>query len=158
VAEVIEPHYFTLAGGSRALDQIAQSQVRNYSETFERCLSFDFTQREEEMRQFVNRVHSVLVAQQGFEIPLLEKKEEIARKCQSVSLDSEVESEDGERIPLVELMRSEPDLTEALPSYYEAISTLPEDIQPIFRRVWEKGETPKEAAVNLGRQWTPALG
>ena len=157
VAEVIEPHYFTLAGGSRVLDQIAQSQVRNHFETFERSLSFDFAQREEEVRQFVDRLHSVLVAQQGFEIPLLEKKEEIGRKCQPVSLDSEVESEDGERVLLAELMRSEPDLMEALPSYYEAISTLPEDIQPIFRRVWEKGETPKEAAVNLGRQWTPAL-
>ena len=87
----------------------------------------------------------------------LKTKERLRKLAEPVSLDTEVEDEEGRTTPLSEWIPAEEDLLEALEGYSEAVSKLPQDMQPIFRRVWEKGETPKQAAINLGYEWTSAL-
>ena len=94
---------------------------------------------------------------QQWECQVLAEKERLEKLSQATSLDVPIQTEEGESVLLVELIPSEPDLMEALPSYYEVISSLPEDIQPIFQRAWEEGETPQQAAINLGYKWTSAL-
>jgi len=94
---------------------------------------------------------------QHWESRVLGEKERLEKLCQSMSLDVLVETEEGESVPLVKLMPSEPDLMEGVMCYYEAVSKLPDYMQPIFRRVWEEGETPQQAAINLGYEWTSAL-
>ena len=43
-------------------------------------------------------------------------------------------------------------------AYYEAVSKLPDErLRRIFRRAWQEGETPQQAAISLGYEWTPAL-
>jgi len=157
VDRALDPRYSTLAGGSEALDKIAQSQVSRHFEKFETAVSFDFLQTEESMKHFLEGLHSTLVAQQNFEMPLLKEKQEIRERCQPVSLDAEVEDEQGGTTSLSECLPAERDLLEAVDRYYEAVSRLPQDMQPIFRRVWEEGETPKQAAINLRYEWTSAL-
>ena len=157
VSRALDSRYFTLAGGSEALDKIAQSQVSRHFEKFENAVSFDFPQTEERIRHFLDRLHSTLVAQQNLEVPLLKEKQELKEKCQPVSLDAEVENEQGGTTSLSECLPAEQDLFKALPRYYEVILELPEGMQPIFRRVWEEGETPKQAAINLRYEWTSAL-
>lgn len=157
VNRALEPRYFTLAGGSEALNRIAWSQVSRHFKKFESAVSFDFAQTEERIRHFLDGLHSTLVAQQNFEIPLLKEREEITRRCQPISLDAEVEDEEGEATSLSECLPGEQDLLDAVDRYYEAVSHLPEDMQPIFRRAWEEGETLKQAAINLRYEWTSAL-
>jgi len=94
---------------------------------------------------------------QQWECQVLAEKERLQQLSQVTSLDIPVETEEGESVPLVDLMPSQPDLMEAEPLYYEAVSRLPEDMQPIFRRAWEEGEAPQQAAINLGYEWTSAL-
>jgi hypothetical protein len=157
VDRALDRRYFTLSGSSAALNEIAQSQVSKRFKKFESSLSFDFPQREESIRHFLEGLHSTLVAQQNFEMPLLKEREKITHTCQPVSLDAEVEDEEGETTFLSECLPAEEDLLDAVDRYYEAVSHLPEDMQPIFRRAWEEGETLKQAAINLGYQWAPAL-
>jgi hypothetical protein len=94
---------------------------------------------------------------QQWECQVLAEKERLQQLSQVTSLDIPVETEEDESVPLVDLMPSQPDLMEAEPLYYEAVSRLPEDMQPIFRRAWEEGEAPQQAAINLGYEWTSAL-
>jgi len=87
----------------------------------------------------------------------LKEARKLDKLTKPVSLDTEVEDEEGGTILLSEWIPAEQDLLEAVGRYSEAVSKLPQDIRPIFRRVWEEGETPKQAAISLGHEWTSAL-
>jgi hypothetical protein len=108
-------------------------------------------------KDVIDKATSFAETRQQWECQVLAKKERLEKLSRPTSLDVPVETKEGESVPLVDLMPSQPDLMEAEPSYYEAVSSLPEDMQPLFRRVWEEGETPQQAAINLGYQWTSAL-
>ena len=101
-------------------------------------------------------------AQQGIEIKILEARERLYTETDPLSLDTEVEpggaeTEGDERLLLGDLVPSTADIAEAEGKYLEAVSQLPADMQPIFRMILKTGRTPKEAAISLGREWTPAL-
>jgi len=87
----------------------------------------------------------------------LKEVQRLDKLTKPVSLDTEVEDEEGGITSLSECLPAEQDLLEAVDRYYEAVLELPEDVQPIFRRVWEEGETLKQAALNLGYDWTSTL-
>jgi len=87
----------------------------------------------------------------------LKEAQRLDKLTKPVSLDTEVEDEEGGTTSLSECLPAEQDLLEAVDRYCEAVLELPEDVQPIFRRVWEEGETLKQAALNLGYDWTPTL-
>jgi hypothetical protein len=87
----------------------------------------------------------------------LKETQKLDKLTKPLSLDTEVDDEEGGTISMSECLPAEHDLLEAVDQYYEAVSELPEEMEPIFRRVWEEGETPKQAALSLGYQWTSAL-
>ncbi len=94
---------------------------------------------------------------QQWECQVLAEMERLKKLSQLRSLDVPVVTEEGESVPLAELMPSEPNLMEAELAYYEAVSKLPDErMRRIFRRVWEEGETPQQAAIKLGYPWTSA--
>jgi hypothetical protein len=87
----------------------------------------------------------------------LKEAQKLDKLTKPLSLDTEIDDEEGGTISMSECLPAEHDLLEAVDRYYEAVSELPEEMEPIFRRVWEEGETPKQAALSLGYQWTSAL-
>ena len=103
----------------------------------------------------IRRAGTLAESQQSREIRILSKMAQLKRS--PVSLDAVAQNEEGESVPIANVMESPSDLEEAIPQYYEAVSKLPKDMQPVFRRVWEKGESPREAATSLGYKWNTAL-
>jgi hypothetical protein len=87
----------------------------------------------------------------------LKEVQKLDKLTKPVSLDTEVEVDEGGTSSLFECIQAEQDPLEALGRYYEAVSKLPKEMQLIFRRVLEEGETPKQAAMSLGYEWTSAV-
>lgn len=106
----------------------------------------------------IDKATSFVENRQRWECKVLAEKERLEKLSRPASLDVPVETEEGESVPWVHLMPSEPDLMEAEMAYYEAVSKLPDKrLQRIFRRAWQEGEAPQQAAISLGYEWTSAL-
>ena len=153
VAGALQPRYYELAGGSSALDEIAQSRVdKHVLEKIEYSLPFDFRKTEEDLTQFIDQLCSALVQRQDFEIRLLKTREEIFNKCQPLSLDVSVEDRDGEVEPLSEMLPAPADLDEAMPQLLEILEKLnPQDAE-LYKERFLEGKSLEQ--INVERGWT----
>ncbi|MBA7664561.1 hypothetical protein ES703_72622 [subsurface metagenome] len=151
---VITHRYVELGGEQHVLESVVEASL---DKNWQMVANAPFlTGARQAAEDVINKAVSFAENRQQWESQVLAEKERLEKLSQPTSLDVPVQTEEGESVLLVDLMPSQPDLMEAVPSYYEAVSSLPENMQPIFRRALEEGETPKEAAINLGYQWTSA--
>ena len=152
---IITQRYVELGGEQHVLESVVEA---NLDKNWQMVANAPFlTRARQAAEDVIGNGVSFAENRQQWECQVLAEKERLEKLSRPTSLHVPVETEDGESIPLVELMPSEPDLMDAVSLYYEAISSLPKDMQRIFQRAWEEGEEPKQAAINLGYQWTPAL-
>lgn len=151
VGRALQPRYYELVGGSSALDEIAQSWVdKHVPEKMEYSLPFDFGNMEEGFTQFIEQLCSTLVKQQNLEIVHLKRREQILNTCQPLSLDVDVEDENGEPRPLSEMMPAPADLEEAMPQLREIWESLePEEAKLLSERFIE-GKPLNEIAIERG--------
>jgi len=155
---IITQRYVELGGeqgGDQGLESIVKASLDKNWQMVEDALFL--TGARQIAKNVIDKATIFAENRQQWECQVLAEKERLQQLSQVTSLDIPVETEEGESVPLVDLMPSQPDLMEAEPLYYEAVSRLPEDMQPIFRRAWEEGEAPQQAAINLGYEWTSAL-
>lgn len=153
VGRALQPRYYELAGGSSALDEIAQSRVdKHVLEKIEYSLPFDFRKTEEDLTQFIDQLCSALVQRQDFEIRLLKTREGIFNKCQPLSLDVSVEDRDGEVEPLSEMLPAPADLDEAMPQLLEILEKLDPQDAELYKERFLEGKSLEQIAVERG--WT----
>lgn len=102
-------------------------------------------------------IRTLLVQHQRQETGLLQSKNCLEEFGRTVPLDTPIDKDGQDTITLENIIPAGQDMDTAVDTYYTAVSRLPADMQPVFRRVIEKNETPKQAALNLGFTWTPTL-
>ena len=153
---VIRHRYVELGGEQHVLESIVKASLDKDWQMVENAPFLSGTRQA--AADVIDKVTSFAENRQQWECQLLGQKERLENLSRPMSLDVPVETEEGESVPLVDLMPSEPDLMEAEVAYYEAVSELPDErLRRIFRRAWEEGETPQQAAIKLGCEWTSAL-
>lgn len=149
----LQPSYYELVGGSSALDEIAQSRVdKHVLGKIEYSLPFDFGKMEEGFTRFIEQLYSTLVEEQNFEILHLKRREQIFNTCQPLSLDVEVEDEDGELRPLSEMMPAPADLEEAMPQLLEILDKLDPRDAELYKERFLEGKPLNQIAAERG--WT----
>jgi hypothetical protein len=152
---IITQRYVELGGEQGILESVVKASL---DKNWQMVANAPFlSEAQQAAKDVIDKATSFAENRQQWESQVLAGKERLEKLSQPTSLDVPVETEEGESVLRIELIPSRPDLVEALPSYYEAITTLPEIMQLIFKRVWEEGETPQQAAIKLGREWTGAL-
>ena len=153
---VIRHRYVELGGEQHVLESIVKTSLDKDWQMVENAPFLSGTRQA--AADVIDKATSFAENRQQWECQLLGQKEQLENLSRPMSLDVPVETEEGESVPLVDLMPSEPDLMEAEMAYYEAVSELPDErLRRIFRRAWEEGETPQQAAIKLGCEWTSAL-
>lgn len=153
---IMDGNYAEIGGEQRFGESLAQGYLDKESEGILKASILDgeaFVKAEEALGT-LKTVMSRFKKESTKELKEVEKLDKLTKP---VSLDTEVEDEEGGTTSLSECLPTEQDLLEAVNRYCEAVSDLPQDMQPLFRRVWEEGETPKQAALNLGYDWTSTL-
>jgi len=159
VTGVITHRYVELGGeqdGDEGLEPIARASLHK---NWQMVANAPFlTGARQAAADVIDKATSFVENRQRWECKVLAEKERLERLSRPTSLDVPVETEEGESVPWVDLMPSEPDLMEAEMAYYEAVSKLSDErMRRIFRLSWEEGETPQKATVSLGYEWTSAL-
>ncbi|GAH55818.1 unnamed protein product, partial [marine sediment metagenome] len=156
---IITQRYVELGGeqgGDQGLESIVKASLDKNWQMVENAPFL--TGARQTAKNVIDKATSFVENRQRWECTVLAEKERLEKLSQPASLDVPVETEEGESVPWVGLMPSEPDLMEAEMAYYEAVSQLPDErLRRIFRRAWEEGEAPQQAAINLGYEWTSAL-
>lgn len=152
----MDGNYAALGGEQWVAESLAQDYLDKRSQAIREAsvLDGEAFRRSEKALDTLETVMSRFKKESTNELKEVEKLDKLTRP---MSVDTKVEDEEGETTSLSECLPAEQDMLEAEDRYYEAVSHLPEGMQPIFRRVWEEGETPKQAAINLGHEWTSAL-
>lgn len=153
---IMDGNYAEIGGEQRFGESLAQDYLDKRSVGILKASLLDgeaFAKAEEAL----NTLKTVMSRYKKESTKELKETEKWDRLTKPVSLDTEVQDEEGGTTPLSEWIPAEPDMPEAVERYSEAVSKLPQDIQPIFRRVWDEGETPRQAAISLGYEWTSAL-
>jgi hypothetical protein len=153
---IMDADYAELGGEQGVAESLAQGYLCEHSQGIIAAPmldgeSFNRTQK------VAKTLQSLMVRFKKESTKELKEVQKLDKLTKPVSLDTEVEDEEGGTTSLSECLPAEQDLLEAVDRYHEAVSELPEDMQPIFRRVWEEGETSKQAALNLGYDWTSTL-
>lgn len=156
VVGIIRHQYIELGGEQYALESVTKASL---DKNWQMVANAPFlTKAQQAAEDVIDKAVSFAENRQQWESQLLAEKERWEKLSQPTSLDVPIETEEGERVPLVELIPSEPDLMKAEVAYYDAVSKLPDErLRRIFRRAWEEGETPQQAAISLGYEWTSAL-
>jgi len=77
----------------------------------------------------------------------LEQVEVLRKLGQTISLDKEIEGEDGEITTLADMMPASPDLEEAMPQLLEIYEKLDPDDAELFQERWVEGKSIDEIAI-----------
>jgi hypothetical protein len=155
VTSIITQRYVELGGEQHVLESFVEASL---DKNWQMVANAPFLSgAQQAAKDVIDKATSFAENCQQGESRLLAKKERLEKLSQPTSLDVPVETEEGESVPRIELIPAEPDLMEAETAYYEAVLKLPEEMQPVFRRVLEEGETPQQATIKLGCEWTSAL-
>lgn len=152
--QIIENRYVELGGEQHTLETIGQSCIdKSVDKTSELPLNRIRTAIDKAFEETSN----LLIRHQRQETGLLQYRNRLEELGKTVSLDTSIDKDGQETVTLESTIPVGQDMDMALDAYYSAVSRLPADMQPVFRRIIEKNESPKQAALNLGFNWTAAL-
>lgn len=151
---VIENRYIELGGEQHILETIGQSCMEKSSA---KTAELPLRQIKTAIEDAFEKASNLLVTQQRQEMKLLKSKAHLEELGKTISLDVPIDKDGQDTVTLESTIPAGQDMDIALDAYYSAVSTLPADMQSVFRRLIDMSESPKQAALNLGFKWTTAL-
>ncbi len=114
----------------------------------------------EKVNEEIEKIEKTISWLQSLETQGHTKIKELDMFSEALSLDRpfvDDENEQDSGTTLGDIIPAGTDMDTAIVHYNEAISSLPNEGQQIFKRILDTGEPFKKAAINLGYTWTPAL-
>jgi len=151
---IIDNRYVELGGEQHTLEAIGQSCMEKSGA---KSAKLPLRQTKVAIDNAFEKVSNLLISQQRQEMGLLQSKARLEELSKTISLDTPIDKDGQDTVTLESTIPAGQDIDMALDAYHSAVSTLPKDMQPVFRRVIERNESPKQAALNLGFKWTTAL-